>query len=114
LKPSLDLYRQNRLLTDNWRALEAEVFRRVVFGLRQAMEAGGVPLVKAIADARVLWVAVHDLVSDDSNRLPAELRQNLASLARTLFVEMDKPLSEVDVELLILATANVADGLENN
>ena len=112
MKPGLELYRQNRLLSDNWRTLEADVFRRVAFGLRQHQQAGGVLLAQAVAEARSLWMAVHDLVSDESNRLPPELRQNLARLARTLLVEMDKPLQAVDIETLASATTSVAEGLE--
>ena len=112
MKSGPDLYRQNRLLTDDWRTLEAEVFRRVAFSLRQGHEAGGVELAKAVAEARILWTAVRDLVSDDSNQLPPDLRQAIASLARTLLVEMDKSLPDVDVGFLISATINVAEGLE--
>lgn len=112
MKSGLDLYRQNRLLTDNWRNLESEVFRRVAFGLRQHSAAGGVLLAQAVAEARILWMAVYDLVSDDSNRLPLELRQNLAGLARTLLAEMDKPLPAVDIEILVSSTVSVAEGLE--
>lgn len=113
MKTGAELYRQNRLLTDDWRALEAEVFRRVAFVLRQNRETGGVGLAKAIADARVLWMTVHDLVSDDGNHLPTELRQSIARLARTLLAEMDKPMALVDVEILALTTIRVAEGLES-
>lgn len=113
MKSGLDLYRQNRLLTDDWRHLEAEVFRRVAFGLQQSCPLGGVPRARAIADARILWAAVLDLVSDDLNRLPPQLRGDLVRLAHTLLAEMDKPVAAVDIETLISATTRVAEGLEH-
>lgn len=114
MKSGLDLYRQNRLLTNNLRDLEAEIFRQVAFGLRQHQHIGGLPLARAVAQARILWMSVHDLVCDDNNRLPLELRQNLASLARRLLADMDKPLQAVDVEFLASVTISVAEGLEVN
>lgn len=112
MRSGLELYRQNRLLTDDQRGVEAEFFSRVAFGLRQHQGVIGIPLARAVADARNLWAAVLDLVSDDANRLPIELRRDLASLAGTLLAEMDKPLSEVDLDTLITATTHVAEGLK--
>lgn len=112
MRSGLELYRQNRLLTDDQRGIEAEIFRRIVFGLRQHRLGGGIPLARAVADARNLWTTVHDLVSDDANHLPLELRLDLASLAKTLLAEMDKPLPEVDLDILIKATTHLAEGLE--
>jgi flagellar biosynthesis regulator FlaF len=62
--------------------MEAEVFSRATRAIRAA-EADGGPLsvARALADNRRLWDAVHDVVIDPQNALPAALRAQIAAVA---------------------------------
>ena len=89
------------------RALEADVFRRVVGALRVAAEP--VAVARALADNRRLWVAVEGAVSDPTNALPAPLRASLISIGRAVVREMDQ--EPPDVQFLIEVNESVAAGL---
>ncbi len=89
------------------RALEADVFRRVVGVLRAAAEP--VALARALADNRRLWMAVEGALSDPTNALPVPLRAGLVSVGRAVLREMDQQAP--DVGFLIEVNENVAAGL---
>ena len=92
------------------RALEADVFRRVVGGLRGA--GGPISVARAVADNRRLWMAVEGALSDPTNALPAELRANFVSIGRAVLREMDEEAP--DLGFLIAVNENVAAGLASN
>lgn len=91
------------------RAREADVFRRVLGGLRAARQADPITRTRALADNRRLWIAVVDLVRDPDNALPAELRASIASVGLSVQREMDR--EEPDFEFLIAVNESIADGL---
>lgn len=92
------------------RQMEAEVFARATRAIRSAMEGGG-PLdrVRAIADNRRLWDAVHDAVMDPANALPAELRAQIAGVALAVIRECDA--AEPDLGFIAEVNDQFAAGL---
>lgn len=91
------------------REQQADVFRRVNGGLRAARENGGLTLARAIADNRLLWTTVMDLLRDPANPLPLETRAALLSvgLAVARNMERDPP----DLQFLAAVNENIAAGL---
>ena len=89
------------------RALEADVFRRVIGALRGATEPMAV--VRALADNRLLWTAVEGVLSDPTNALPVPLRAGLVSIGRAVTREMEQEAPDID--FLIEVNESVAAGL---
>ncbi|WP_233079753.1 flagellar biosynthesis regulator FlaF [Rheinheimera soli] len=112
MRSPLDLYRTTRLLASNTKALEAQVFRRVLYQLDAAEQESELEQTKALADFRVVWLTVLGLVTDSDNHLPAVLQDNLRQLAMAVMAELDLPLAEQDRQWLINVTTQIAEGLE--
>ena len=91
------------------REQEAELFGRVTFALRAAQGAGPVQRVRAVADNRLLWTTVMDLLRDPSNQLPTPLRAGLVSIGHTVQREMDG--DEPDLGFLVAINEQIAAGL---
>jgi len=91
------------------REQEADVFRRANGALRAARNASAADRARAIADNRRLWLLVSDLVLDPENALPVPLKAGLASIARTVQVEVRRP--QPDFDFLIAINENIAAGL---
>lgn len=91
------------------RAQEADVFRRVLGGLRAARFADPISRTRALADNRRLWIAVVDLVRDPDNALPVDLRAAIASVGLSVQREMDR--ERPDFDFLIAVNEGIADGL---
>ena len=91
------------------REQEADVIRRVTFGLRAALEDDGPARVRAVADNRRLWLAMESALVHPSNQLPAPMRAGLVSLGRAVQREMDGPAP--DINFLIEVNEQVATGL---
>lgn len=108
----LDLYRTTRLLASNTKALEAQVFRRVLYQLELAQQGSELEQTKALADLRVLWLTVSGLVSDPDNHLPLALQDKLQRLAVAVLSELDLPVAEQDRPWLVQVTTQIAEGLE--
>ena len=72
------------------REQEADVFIRATGALRNALAAGAVEQVRAMADNRRLWSAVIDLVRDPDNALPEPLRAAIVSVGIAVQREMDR------------------------
>lgn len=89
------------------RALEADVFRRVVGALRFA--ADPISVERALADNRRLWVAIEGALSDPTNALPVPIRASLVSLGRAVMREMEQ--EPPDMGFLIEVNESVAAGL---
>lgn len=88
LATSAGASRYRRHLTP--KQMEAEVFSRVVRGLRETMDQpGSIAQARAIADTRRLWDAVLSCVLDPANQLPAPLRAQIAGLARVVLRECE-------------------------
>lgn len=91
------------------REQEAEVIRRVTFGLRAALDDDGPARVRAVADNRRLWLAMESALLHPSNQLPPPVRAGLVSLGRAVQREMDGPAP--DIAFLIEVNEQVATGL---
>ncbi len=113
MRSPLDLYRSTRLLASNTRALEAQVFRRVLYQLQHSDDASELEKAKALADLRLVWVTVLGLVTDPDNHLPPELQKSLEQLAQAVIAELDLPATEQDQIWLIQVTTQIAEGLES-
>ncbi|WP_198377604.1 flagellar biosynthesis regulator FlaF [Neoroseomonas rubea] len=92
------------------REQEADIIRRVTFGLREARERDDdIARVKAVADNRRLWLAMESALLHPSNQLPQQMRAGLISLGRMVQREMDG--AEPDMAFLIEVNEQVAEGL---
>jgi flagellar biosynthesis regulator FlaF len=91
------------------REQEADVIRRVTYGLRAVVNDDGPARVRAVADNRRLWLALETALLDPSNQLPAPMRAGLVSLGRAVQREMDGPAP--DIAFLIEVNDQVATGL---
>jgi flagellar biosynthesis regulator FlaF len=110
MRSPLDLYRLTRLLSTNTRALEAQVFRRVLYQLQQ--DGSALEQTKALADLRLVWLTVLGLVMDADNQLPLALQTNLQQLAVAVIDELDLPAADQDRQWLLQVTTQIAEGLE--
>ncbi len=95
------------------REQEADIIRRVTFGLRDALERDDdLVRVKAMADNRRLWLAMESALLHPSNQLPQQVRAGLISLGRLVQREMDG--GDPDIAFLIEVNEQVAAGLAGN
>lgn len=113
MRSPLDLYRHTRLLASNTKALEAQVFRRVLYQLDSSSQGSAVDQIKALADLRVLWLTVLGLVTDADSPLPFPLQNNLQQLAQAVLAHLDLPLAEQDRPWLVQVTTQIAEGLDS-
>lgn len=113
MRSPLDLYRTTRLLASNTKALEAQVFRRVLYQLEIAAQDSELEQAKALADLRLLWLTVLGLVTDPDNHLSLSLQQSLEQLAYAVIAELDLTAAEQDRAWLIQVTSQIAEGLES-
>ncbi|HUB15989.1 MAG TPA: flagellar biosynthesis regulator FlaF [Acetobacteraceae bacterium] len=91
------------------REQEADVFRRAIGALKAARDGNPLQRVRALADNRRLWMAIHDLMRDPDNVLPPELRASVISVGLTVQTEMDR--DQPDFGFLIAINENFAAGL---
>ena len=91
------------------REQEADVFRRATGALKTARDADSLKRVRAIADNRLLWMTVADLMRDPVNALPTELRARIVSVGLAVQREMDR--ESPDFDFLIAVNENIAAGL---
>jgi flagellar biosynthesis regulator FlaF len=75
--------------TRSLREQEADVFRRVNYSLRAAIDADAIERARAVADNRRLWLAVESAMLHPANQLPDALRASIVSLGRTIQREME-------------------------
>lgn len=91
------------------RVQEADVFRRVIGGLKAAME-DEARRPRALSDARRLWLAVETALADPHNQLPRQLRAGIVSIGRAVQRELDQP--EPDLGFLVEMSEAIAGGLD--
>jgi flagellar biosynthesis regulator FlaF len=89
------------------RQQEADVFRHANARLRHSR--GEAEQTRAIADNRLLWLTVMDLMKDPTNRLPVDLRASILSVGMAVQREMESPAP--NVEFLIGINEDIAAGL---
>jgi flagellar biosynthesis regulator FlaF len=91
------------------RVQEADVFRRVIGGLKGAMQdASRRP--RALSDTRCLWLAVETALADPHNQLPRQLRASIVSIGRAVQRELDE--AEPDLGFLVEMSEAIASGLD--
>lgn len=71
--------------------MEAEVFARATRAIRAAQTGTELDRIRAGADNRRLWNAVHGAVMDPTNALPPALRAQIAGVALAVVRECDAP-----------------------
>ena len=96
------------------RKVEADLFRRIVFGLRQAKQTKSLPAaIKSIVETRVLWTALLNDINQEGNRLPQELKRGLGIVGLSILKEIDNnEFGSVDLDFLIEVNQQVLGGLE--
>src|ERR1700739_2600180 len=94
------------------REREADIFRRAIGALKAARNGNALQRVRALADNRRLWMAVHDLMRDPDNGLPPELRAAIISVGLTVTRERDR--DQPDFGFLIAVNENFAAGLSGS
>ncbi|KOO56809.1 hypothetical protein WH43_18285 [Rheinheimera sp. KL1] len=112
MRSPLDVYRTTRLLASNTKALEAQVFRRVLYQLETATQISRLEQAKALADLRLLWVTVLGLVTDPDSHLSLSVQKSLEQLSQAVLAELDLPAAEQNMSWLIEVTTQIAEGLE--
>jgi len=91
------------------REQEADVFRRASGALKIARDAEPMHRVQAIADNRLLWTTVTDLMRDPLNALPLDLRASIVSVGAAVQREMERDVPDFD--FLIAINEDIAAGL---
>lgn len=91
------------------RAAEADLFGRVIAGLRQVRAGDSTALANALGDCGRLWQGVLTALSAPDNPLPEPLRRNLAELGFAILRELMSP--QPDLEFLVEVNEQVMYGL---
>lgn len=111
-KSYLNAYSQAQSMRST-RSREADIFRRVAWGLKEAKKSGErMHHVRAISDVRRLWGVVHDSVIHPENQYPDQLKASLASIALAVLREVQA--ENPDLDFLISVTASVGEGLDDS
>lgn len=110
MTPAIDRYRRSTE-ADHPVLAEAKLFASLASRLEQAasLPSSSVRRLRALADARRLWLQTATLCSDPANRLPRELRAQIISVALTVLREIDSEAP--DVATIGEITRAIGDGL---
>lgn len=113
MNPKLNAYKQAAMMNKDYRSQEANLFKRVTFGLIEGKaNPDGLELVRAASDNRLLWQTIVNLLRDDQNRLPAPLRAQIISIGQTVIREIDdNATGTLDVDFLIDINTQMIEGL---
>ncbi|WP_158047639.1 flagellar biosynthesis regulator FlaF [Skermanella pratensis] len=113
MNTNLKAYKQAAMMKTDYRSQEANLFKRVTFGLIEGKaNPDGIGLVRAASDNRLLWQTVVNLLRDDQNRLPAPLRAQIISIGQTVIREIDENATgKLDVDFLIDINTQMIEGL---
>ena len=98
--------------TRSLREQEADVFRRVNFGLKAALNGDAIDRARAIADNRRLWFAIEAALVNPANLLPEVTRVGIMRLGRGVQREMDN--KESDIAFLIDINDQMIAGLSGD
>ena len=98
--------------TRTLREQEADVFRRVNFGLKAALNGDAIDRARAIADNRRLWFAIEAALVNPENLLPEVTRVGIMRLGRGVQREMENP--EPDIAFLININDQMIAGLSGD
>ncbi|MDW8443509.1 MAG: flagellar biosynthesis regulator FlaF [Acetobacteraceae bacterium] len=110
MTPAIDRYRQSTQV-DHPVLAESRLFASIASKLDQAsaLPSTSVRRLRALADARRLWLHTATLCSDPANRLPRELRAQIISVALAVLREIDSEAP--DVATIGEITRAVSEGL---
>lgn len=110
MTPAIDRYRRS-IEADHPVQAEAKLFATIASRLEQAsgLPARSTRRLRALADARRLWLHTATLCSDPANRLPRELRAQIISVALAVLREIDAEAP--DVTTIGEITGAIGDGL---
>ena len=113
MNQKLNAYKQAAMMNKDYRSQEANLFKRVTFGLIEGKaNPDGLELVRAASDNRLLWQTIVNLLRDDQNRLPAPLRAQIISIGQTVIREIDdNATGTLDVDFLIDINTQMIEGL---
>ena len=98
--------------TRTLREQEADVFRRVNFGLKAALNGDLIDRARAVSDNRRLWFAIEAALVNPENQLPEVTRVGIMRLGRGVQREMD--MKEPDFEFLIDINDQMIAGLSGD
>lgn len=113
MNSGINAYQQAASMKTDFRAQEANLFKRVTYALMQGKsKPGSMDLVRAASDNRLLWMTVIKLCSDDQNQLPAPLRAQIISIGNAVIREIDANITgKLDVDFLIDINNQIIEGL---
>jgi len=94
------------------REQEADVFRRVNYALKAAINADAIDRARAVADNRRLWLAVEAAMMHPANQLPAALKASIIGIGRSAQRDMDT--REPDLSFLINLNDQMILGLSGD
>ena len=94
------------------REQEADVFRRVNYGLKAALNGDSIDRARAISDNRRLWLAIEAALVNPDNQLPEITRVGIMRLGRSVQREMEN--QEADMEFLININDQMIAGLSGD
>lgn len=98
--------------TRSLREQEVDVFRRVNFALKAALNGDPIERARAVADNRRLWLAIESAMLHPANQLPEALRASIVSLGRT--VQREMATGEPDLPFLINMNDQMILGLSGD
>lgn len=110
MTPAIDRYRRSTE-ADHPVLAESKLFAAIASHLDQAsgLPSSSTRRLRALADARRLWLHTATLCSDPTNRLPKELRAQIISVALAVLREIDSEAP--DVATIGEITRAVSEGL---
>jgi flagellar biosynthesis regulator FlaF len=91
------------------REQEADVFRWANGFLHAAQTGNEIAFARAIANNRLLWQTVNDLLADPANALPDQLKAQIISVGKAVQREMRQ--ASPDLAMLISINDNIIAGL---
>ena len=94
------------------REQEADVFRRINYGLKAALTADAIDRARAISDNRRLWLAIETALVNPENQLAEVTRVGIMRLGRGVQREMEN--QEPDIAFLININDQMIAGLSGD
>jgi len=94
------------------REQEADVFRRINYGLKAAINGNAIDRARAISDNRLLWLAIEVALVNLENQLRETTRVGILRLGRGVQREMDN--QEPDIAFLIDINEQMIAGLSGD
>jgi flagellar biosynthesis activator protein FlaF len=98
--------------TRTLREQEADVFRRVNYGLKAALDGDALDRARAIADNRRLWLAIEAALVNPINQLAEVTRVGIMRLGRGVQREMEN--AEPDIAFLVNINDQMIAGLSGD